>query len=303
MSIDFDERPRLRRFLEHAAGMIPCDPEAARADLHRMSARELLGRYVNWADRFVMSRPRRVVTWEGFAWHGSPQLHREAVYDLVKKIEAGDDLTPFLSDDIHRLGYVPPQPRKHGKRRGVEWDDKDYALNAFETHHLHLRAKGSRELLYVIFSRDDAFFVMLGDHKSFDDGTLAQAVAESRVGTSHELKGILGPEHPRPMHEQNTLQRYGHTTAYQVDGRIVLGAFLSTAGTSPLHTRHADRIVLKIKELEPQLGEAGFGRESFQRNGKPYPAAPNFEWVMQHCDLCLVETTTRVGFPMLTWRR
>jgi hypothetical protein len=302
MSINFDDRPRLCRFLEHVAGLIPCEPEAARADLHRMNAHDLLGRYVNWADRYVMPRPRRVVTWEGFLRHGSPQSHREAVYDLARRIEAGDDLNQFLSDRIGRFGYVLAKG-KNAKPRGIEWGDKDYALNAFEMHHLHLRAKGSRALLYVSFSRTDAFLVMVGDHKSFDDGTLAQAVTEARVGTTHELKGILGPEHPPPLHEQNELQRHGYTTAYQVDGRTVLGAFLSTAGTSPLHTRHADRIVLKIKELEPQIDEPGFGRESFERNGKPYPAVPNFEWVMQHCDLCLVETTTRVGFPMLTWRR
>jgi hypothetical protein len=176
-------------------------------------------------------------------------------------------------------------------------------LNAFETHHLHLRAKGSRELLYVTFSRNDAFLVMLGDHKSFDDGTLAQAVAESRVGTAHELKGILGPASPRSIREQNKLQRYGFSTAYPVGGRTVLGALLSTAGTSPLHTRHAARIIDKINKLEPQLDEPGFGREWFQRNGRAYPAKPTFEWVMQYCDLCLIETTTGVGFPMVKWRR
>jgi hypothetical protein len=249
-----------------------------------------------------MPRPRRVVTWEGFLRHGSPQLHMEAVYDLAEKIEAGDDLTPFLSDDVRRFGYVPPK-RKNNKRRGIEWGDKDYALNAFETHHLHLRTKGSRELLYVSFSRYDAFFVMLGDHKSFDDGTLAQAVAECRVGTPFELKGVLGPEHPRPMHEKNNLQRRGITTPYQVDGRTVLGALLSGAGTSVLHTRHANRMMRTILELEPQLNEPSFGREWFQQNDRPYPATPEFEWVTQHCDLCIIETTTSVGFPIVKWRR
>lgn len=302
MPINLDERPRLRRFLEHVAGMIPCEPEAARADLHRMSARELLGRYVNWADRYVMPRPRRVVTWEGFLRHGSPQSHREAVYDLAKKIEVGDDLRPLLSDRIGRFGYVPAKA-KNAKPCGIEWGDKDYALNAFETHHLHLRAKGSRALLYVSFSRNDAFLVMAGDHKSFDDGTLARAVTKSRLGTSYELKGILGPEHPRPMHEQNKLPRYGFATTDHVDGRTVLSANISRAGTSPLHTGHAFRVIRTILELEPQLDEPGFGREAFEQNGRPYPATPNFEWVMQHCDLCLIETTTRVGFQMLKWKR
>jgi hypothetical protein len=295
-------RPRLHAFHKKLAELIPCEPKSARADLHRMGARELLGRYVNWADRFVPPRPRRVVTWEGFLRHGSPRSHREAVYDLVKKIEAGDDLTPFLSDQIHRFGYALGKD-ENTKRHGIEWGDKDYALNAFETHHLHLRTKGSRELLHVSFSRDDAFLVMLGNHKSFDDGTLAQAIAEARVGTAHELKGILGPAQPRSMHERDKLQRYGFTTAYRVDGRTVLGAFLSTAGASPLHSRHADRIMITINELDPQLDEPDFGRDVFERNGRPYPAAPNFEWIMQYCDLCLVETSTRVGFPMVKWRR
>lgn len=301
MSINFDERPRPRRFLEHVAGMIPCEPEAARADLHRMSARALLDRYVNWADRYVMPRPRRVITWEGFVRHGSAQAHWEAVLQMAKRIEAGDDLTPFLSDQIGHFGYMSAK-RKNAKRHGIEWrKDKDYVLNAFDTHHLHLREKGSRELLYVVFYRNEAFLVMVGDHKSFDDGTLARAVTESRLGTSYELKGILS--HPRPRHEQNKLPRYGYMTDDQVDGRTVLSANISRAGTSPLHSRHAFRVFLKVKELEPQLDEPGFGREAFERNGRPYPAAPNFEWVMQHCDLCLIETTTRVGFPMLKWKR
>ena len=112
------------------------------------------------------------------------EAHRKAIYDLAEKIEAGQDLTPFLSDRVHRYGYVGLKTRTGKKRRGPEWEDKDYALNAYETHHLHLDTKGTEELLYVRFSRDGAFFVMLGNHDSFDDGTLAQAVAEMHVGTS-----------------------------------------------------------------------------------------------------------------------
>jgi hypothetical protein len=298
------ERPRLRRFHEHLARLIPCEPEAARADLYRMGTPELLGRYVNWADRFVTPRPRRVVTWEGFLRHGSAQAHWEAVLLLARKIERANDLTSFLSEDIHRLGYVPSErKRKSTKRRGVEWRDKDYALNAFGTHHLHLRPKGSRELLYVTFSRDDAFLMMLGDHDSFDDGTLAQAVTESRAGTIHVLRDILDAASPRTIQQQNRLQRYGFSTVYPVGGQVVMGALLSSAGTSPLHTRHADRVTLTIRELETQLDEQSFGRGLFEGNGRSYPAAPNFEWVMQHCDLCLVETTTRSGFPMVKWER
>jgi hypothetical protein len=111
------ERPRLRRFQERVADLIPCESEAARADLRRMGIRELLGRYVNWADRYVTPRRRRVVTWEGFLRNGSPPSHWEAVQHLAKKIEAGDDLMPFLSEDIDRFGYVRPKVIKRPRYR------------------------------------------------------------------------------------------------------------------------------------------------------------------------------------------
>jgi hypothetical protein len=227
------------------------------------------------------------------------------VQRLARKIEAGDDLTPFLSDDIRRFGYVPSKDakRKKIKSRGVEWNDKDYALNAFETHHLHLSTNGSRELLYVIFSRNDAFLVMLGDHKSFDDGTLAQAIAESRIDTAYELKGILGSASQRTVRQKNRLQRYGFSTTYPVGSRTVVCALLSSAGTSPLRTMHADRMIELIKKLNPQLDQPGFGYEWFKRNGWPYPADAAFEWAMRFCDLYLDETTSGVGFLMLKWRR
>ena len=65
--------------------------------------------------------------------HGSPQLHLEAVSDLVEKIEAGDDLKPFLSDKIDGFGYRRPKPRQSKKPSGIEWEPvKDYALNAYD---------------------------------------------------------------------------------------------------------------------------------------------------------------------------
>jgi hypothetical protein len=298
------ERPRLRRFRENLAGLIPCDPEDVRVDLHKMAPRELLRRYVNWADRYVAPRPRQAGTWEGFLRHGSPQPNLEAVRDLAQMIAAGDDLTPFLSDDIYRSGYVRPKAQDSDKPRGVvEWEDKDYALNAFETHHLHLTPKGTKELLYVIFSRDGAFLVMVGDHKSFDDGILDRAIAQLRVGTPLKIEGVLGPARTRSMSEQHGLQRHGFSTAFQIGEQMVMGALLSMDGMTPLHTMYADRVIDCIIRLDPQLDVPGFCREWFEQNGRAYPATPAFDWAMRYCDLCLIETTTSVAFPMVKWRR
>jgi hypothetical protein len=234
--------------------------------------------------------------------HGSAPLHREALYALAVKIEAGDDLTPYLSEKIHKFGYVSPKKRKR-KSRGVEWRDKDYVLNAFDIHHLHLKPTGTEELLYVSFSRTDALLVMLGDHDSFDDGTLAQAVTECRVGTALELKGIRLGRRPNDMREQNQLQRHGFSTAYPVGDRAIMGALLSSAGTAVRHTLHANRVLRALKRIEPQLDSLSFRDKLFEHSGRPCPASPVFQWVMRHCDLCLAETVTGVNFVLEQWIR
>jgi len=55
----------------------------------------------------------------------------------------------------------------------------------------------------------------LEDTTVLPDGTLAQAVAEMRVGTFLEFKNVLGPALPRPPGEQNRTQRRGQATVFQ----------------------------------------------------------------------------------------
>src|SRR4051812_39620715 len=89
-------RPRLLRLHKHISGVISCSPEDVRADLHTMDLRKLLRVYINWADRLIAPRPRRVVTWNGFLKHGTAGLHMDAVRALAERIERGDDLTLWL---------------------------------------------------------------------------------------------------------------------------------------------------------------------------------------------------------------
>ncbi|QOZ51553.1 hypothetical protein XH90_09285 [Bradyrhizobium sp. CCBAU 53338] len=145
---------------------------------------------------------------------------------------------------------------------------------------------------------------MVGDHKSFDDGSLARAVAESRVGTSYELKGIMVPRRKPAISEQNQIQRRGYTTFYPTsEGGSVVGATLSTAGTSPLHSVQAKRVIKTIERLEADIDKPSFGRDWFEQSGRPYPDSPDFEWAMNHCDLCLLENKALVKIPLVLWRR
>jgi hypothetical protein len=269
--VDF-QRPRLVELKASIAATIPCE-RGMRADLESMSLPQLLIRYIGWRDRFVPQRPRKVVTWGRFLNDPRSVACWDGVLQMRERVAAGENLTPFLSKDITKFGYVRPKVEKDGKHRGVEWRDKDYALNAHGVHHLHLsdkiRSNGwsrrTEELLYVSFDRASAFFIMVGDHNSFDDGTLAQAVAEMRAAAGDEIKGLM-PDASTPE-ARNRLQRRGMTTVVPVGDKIVIGAFLSAAGTSLYHTRHAAAIMRKIEAHELLLDQEGYTRPWFKSVG------------------------------------
>lgn len=303
------QRPRLIELQNALANMIPCEPEDVRSDLKEMALPSLLIYFMNWRDRFIPPRARNVTTWERFLRDDRTREHWPAILKLQRRIEAGEDLTPFLSKDIVRYGYVRPKKGKDGKQRGVEWRDKDYVLNAYGIHHFHLtdkiKSKGwskrTEQLLYISFSRDSAFFLMVGDHDSFDDGTLAQAVAEMRAAAGHEMKGVLGGVF-NPA-ESNKLQRHGFTTVAQVGDKVVLQAVLSSAGTALFHSKHATKLMRMIEANELLLDQEEFTRGWFESAGRPCPAAPDFFWMMHYCDLCVVEKSSRTAFPLLNWHR
>ncbi len=305
------QRPRLQEFQSYLANAIPCHPQSARADLTAESVTILLSRYLNWADRFILVRPRTVCWWNGFLTHGTVRHHLPAVRAMQKRIEAGEDLKPFLSDKIERYGYVRPQISIAGKRRGLEWGDKDYALNAYDVHHLHLgnritangRSIRTRELLFASFDRKSAFLVMVGDHKSFDDGTLGQAIAEAYVATGNAIKSIVGLSRSLTPQDRNRLQRHGVTTFAQVGNQVVPGAMLSTAGTSMFHTMYANRIMRTIDVCELLLDDHKTIREWFSNAGRSCPASPECYWRMNNCDFGLLEKNSGVFFQLCIWRR
>lgn len=267
-----------------------------------MRLNKLLASYIQWTDRFIAARPRQVFAWDGFAKHSLPIWDQQKFQELIAKIEAGADLTPYLSKKV-QTGYVQPNDIDPKKKNSTQWkDDKDYALNAYDIHHLHLTPKGTRELAYINFSREEAFVVMIGDHKSFDDGKLADALADARLDTPLEMMGVHGAN-DMTTKELNKLQRHGLSTCFNVGGRVVLGAVLSSAGTSIWHTRHADILATMIEQTDPQLDEHDFGEALFSDHGLPFPESPQFEWEMSHCDLWLTETTTDSVFSVERWKR
>jgi hypothetical protein len=244
----------------------------------------------------------------GFWQQQNIDKHIDAIIELQRRIATGADLAPLLSDRIQRYGYVRPKIGRNQKCRGVEWRDKDYALNAYGVHHLHLglharsgRSTRTKELLYLSFARDSALFLMVGDHGSFDDGTLAQAVAEAHAASGDVVRevtaGVMTPQ------ERTKLQRSGVNAMMLIGDTVVMPGLLSTSGTSAYHSMHADRMMGVIERYEIALDLDVTAREWFELAGRPCPAAPEFEWMLNYCDLGVLEKTTGTFFLLLPWRR
>ena len=212
-NVMIDVPPRIDDFRARLAARIPCWPDepTVRAELEQKQLDEVVRVYLNWARRFIPKRPREVSFSPSF-WD-APLAKKVAseLASLEARIRSGEDLTPHLSNLVQKRGFVPARFRKGGRVKSPEWEDKDYALNAYDAHHLHIAPNGKGdELLYGCFRRDAALLLIVGDHNSFDDGSLAAAVSEARADAGHlVLKGILGPATPYTPKERNELARTG----------------------------------------------------------------------------------------------
>jgi hypothetical protein len=302
MALDL-QRPRLIEMSRRLAATIPCNPDipVVRHELAAMPLPELMIAYINWVSRFVPPRPREVTFAPGFWRSDRAQRHGGVVLELVGKIRRGEELTPYLSDLVRTHGYAPRRFDKHGRSRGPEWGDKDFALNAYEAHHLHLgttlQADGlinrTDELLYVIFGRTGAVLLMVGDHKSFDDGTLAEAAAAWHAASGREVKGILPGKPGLSSLERNRLARRGVSTFASVGDQLVLGPLISTSGHHLYAVRHADQIMEAIATVEPELDNPGYVSRLFGARAGLFKASPDFQWHLDYTDLVLLEGFTR----------
>lgn len=279
-----------------------------------MHLSKLLYHYMGWVDRFIPPRARDVGTWSGFWQTGKAVRHMEVILELAQKIKNGKKLNRYLSDRVATKGYMRPSLDKIGKIKGIQWGSKDYALNLYEVHHLHLDPKiGARgwskrtnDLLFVVFGRDAAVLIMVGNHKSFDDGSLADAITRYRAETGrYELKGVLPPARDDELSfsQQNSIQRRGISTIYNVDGKTIIGASQSTAGTSMHHTRHAADIKRVLNKEDSKIDDPNYTKTLFQYYGLQPPENPTYEWKMSFGDLLLFEKSSGSTFNFAQWRR
>ncbi|WP_157055221.1 hypothetical protein [Methylocystis sp. SB2] len=295
------ESDRISGLRKDIVSRIPCtlESEKARAELETMPISELILAYINYADRYVAPRRRQVFYARNFWTEKRAQNRISDIMQIEREIRSGVDLEPRLSERIHKEGYATGGARSH------RWADKDFALNCYGVHHLHFLKgrKRTRELLFVEFFRHRAIMIMVGDHNSFNDGTLEMVVARSRADSGFALNGVLPSRTPPTPVENHRLARHGISTTVDVGDRVIPAAMMMTSGHGLRSRFLADEISTTLMQMDQQLGDPAYIKMVFGEHSRLLRATPQFAWFFDYLDLVLVDVASRVGARIITPNR
>jgi hypothetical protein len=250
------------------------------------------------------------MVWDGFWTRNASLQHQAALNVIADIVREGGDLTPYLSSSVHTHGFT-----SSAARRGIAWQDsqghKDLALNSYDVHHLHLkpckaggkRSGGSQPLLYVGVSRDELLLLMLGDHNSFNDGSLHAAVCEHRAQSGFDIKGIAGFSQPISDKEAVKMSRYGIAAGSQTGNKFVVAGLMSSAGTAYVHQRRADEIYELAEDWEPKLDDPALRQGIAETYSIQLSKQGKLKWYFNHADFGIHDCETRKSYTLLPWRR
>jgi hypothetical protein len=142
---------------------------------------------------------------------------------------------------------------------------------------------------------------MVGDHNSFDDGSLETAITRARAASGvFVLHGIPpGGSIPDAKHRTKLARVKGLSVTADVDNQVVMSALLSQAGTSIQARRHADLVFETLLEYEQQLDDPVFVSSLFEDAHLSVPESPEFKWHLEYSSLVLGELTTQVGLRVV----
>ena len=282
---------------------VPCDGKANwREALHALPFPRAMCVYLNWIARMIPARRRKVRCADGF-WNDDACRRRDAVFKLIEKIEAGDDLAPHYSGRVEHKGFALDRYDADGRLLNHKWRDKDFALNALGVHHLHLGddvigEHRSDDILFIAFGKDEAVCIMVGGHrhlKEQDLPELEKRVLGASFGIPLAIRGVETSGGWTPS-ERIQLARAGFANSTVVDGQVVMSMPISTAGTRTTTAHQASRILSAIRHVDELIDEPPWVAAKFEQFGIAAPASTDFEWLLDFGTLLLHERSTRTAF-------
>lgn len=296
-AIDFS-RPRLVDWRRRMVAEIPLvkGRRHLKHELERLSLPELLPVYLNFRARRIRPQPRQVFYHPDFWASPGAMEHGGDVLAIEREIRSGADLTSRLSHLALTDGFAPRAASADGRNHGVEWSDKDFALNAFGVHHLHVAGchagqgivRRADALLYAAFGADQCALLMFGNHKSFDDGSLARAYASFLSYRGMELKGVRAGK-PSDVKEVTVAARYGLSSFITTGDKVVPGPLLGGTGLSIRYMRYARAVLRIVRQLELRLDHSEEYHGLFGPMSSGWADPTSFEWDFDHTRFVLRE--------------
>jgi hypothetical protein len=270
---------RIKALRSEIIGAIPRVPNDASSLAHMegMHTCELIRAFLTWRMRMIPRKPRTVKFWPpGIASPHYPRMIH-ALRGFVAKVQAGEDLNPFLSLGVNTRGYILPGP-------GAARDDRDMVLTRMGLHHFHIGSKSannpkgrSGHLVFAEVTSDDFIVVALSDHKAFRIGS-PESIHFHEISQSYIGRNVP----PGQAYMMNPVLSSGHSL------------------TLDMFSLHCEA---KMEQLDPQLDALAFvdhlwSDQPIERDGQPVgrPPKPSFKWHFDDLRFGILETKTWVFF-------
>jgi hypothetical protein len=254
---------------------------ASRALLEAMPTRRVILAFLNWRSRRIPSKQRTVSLWSG----GVTPLHFQAakskLRSLLQKVEAGEDVTPHLSDLVRTKGIILP-----GASPTVRGQDVDMILTRYGLHHFHVghfsasNPKGRSGSLVFAEVLDKEFrIIAIADHHVF---TLGSAEQFRFSGICHAY----------------IAKAFSPGTAFMLNP-------VTSSGHSVIVSMFAVKCEDEINRLDPLLDDPAFIDSLY--NGQPIlrdglivarPANPSLAWHFDDLEFGILDKQTMVFFSI-----
>jgi hypothetical protein len=273
-----DNWKRIKAFRRGLIAAVPRFPND-KASLKAMEAKsltDLIITFIGWQLRYVAQRQRKVTGLANLAGDPRAAALKPNIDAFVKAVEAGNDLTPYLSLEPHGHGYTPVADPKAGGTN--MWADKDFLLNVMGLHHFHLgltmeaagHAVRTNEVLFASVTRDELEILGLFDHAAFE----------------HQADGTMTPERVKLWQTYEARQ-----TAGALPGQLIVGGIANlgiTTSSQPVAVvRTAMQHVRRMREMDPMLDDRAYLATLYQNVG--VPAKPKPQWCYRHLDFGLYD--------------
>ncbi len=275
--------PRVRAFRSSMIDDLPRVPNnrASRALLEAMPTRRVILAFLTWHLRCIPSKPRTVSLWSGGVTRLEFQAARSELRSLFQKVEAGEDLTPHLSDLVMTKGIILP-----GASPTVRGNDIDMTLTRYGLHHFHVgefspsNPKGrSGKLVFAEVLDREFRIIAIANHGVFKLGS-AEHLRFSGICNSYIAKDFS----PGTAFMLNPVMSSGHSMLVSILAR---------------------KCEDEIKRLDPLLDDPDFidrlyNGQLILREGclVARPTNPSLEWHIEDLQFGILDKETMVFFSI-----